>query len=138
MNKSIESVQTTLEVPRVDPSTRVHFQGENVLRCNFKHGEQVQCFLLSENNQHDYIHLQQVRICVTLRDYVQRNSLSVLRFKVLCAIYGRRIHHPEVRLARPKLVLVTRGVKFSRSGNFPGTFLCFLHGNVPVKPTRGT
>ena len=75
---------------------------------------------------------------VTLRYYVQRNFLSVLGFKVLCAIYGRRIHHPGAQLARPKLVMVTRGVRFSHSGNFTGTFLCYLHGNVPAIPTSGT
>ena len=66
-----------------------------------------------------------------------RSVLSVLGFKVLCAIYGRRIHHPGAQLARPKLVLVTRGVRFSHNGNFSGTFLCFLHGNSSVIPTSG-
>ena len=83
--------------------------------------------------------LDRVTTCfVTLRRYVQRNSLSVLGFKVSCAIYGRRIHHPGAQLARPKLVMVTRGVRFSRSGNFTGTFLCYLHGDGPVIPTSGT
>ena len=66
-----------------------------------------------------------------------RSVLSVLGFRVLCAIYGRRIHHPGAQLARPKLVLVTRGVRFSHYSNFTGTFLCFLHGNGPVIPTSG-
>ena len=73
-----------------------------------------------------------------LRDYVQRNSLSVLGFKVQCAIYGRWVHHPEAQLARLELVMVTRGVRFGHSGNFTGTFLCFLHGIGPVKPTSSS
>ena len=77
-------------------------------------------------------------VSVTLRHYVQRNSLSVLGFKVPCAIYGRRIHHPGIQLARPKLVMVTRGARSSRCGNFTGTFLCYLHGDGPAIPTSGT
>ena len=55
--------------------------------------------------------------------------ISVLGFKVPCVPFmAGQIHHPGARLARPKLVLVTRGVRFGCSGNFTGTFLCFLGG----------
>ena len=63
--------------------------------------------------------------------------LSVLGFKVLCAICGRWIQHPGAHLARLTLVMVTRGVRFSHSGIFQGIFLCILHGFVPAKPISG-
>ena len=65
-------------------------------------------------------------------------SFSVLGFKIQCAIYGRRIQHPGAHLARLTLVMVTRGVRFSRNGNFTGISLCILHGFVPGKPTSGS
>ena len=68
---------------------------------------------------------------------VQRIFLSILGFRVMCAIYGRQIQHPEFRLARSKYVEVTRGARFDCSGNFTGTFLCFLYGDIPVEPICG-
>ena len=94
----------------------------------------------SYDNSYDHVFKNNCWVCNVGRStfsVIFGISLSVLGFKVLCAIYGRRIHHPGAQLARPKLVLVTRGVRFSRNGNFTGTFLCFLHGNSPVIPTSG-
>ena len=63
--------------------------------------------------------------------------ISILGFRVVCATYGRQVQCPEFRLARSKQVVVNRGVRFSRNGNFTGIFLCILHGFVPGKPTDG-
>ena len=95
-------------------------------------------FLSIVNSQHIMHMLHMCNVERSTFSVIFGISLSVLGFKVQCAIYGRRIHHPGAQLARPKLVMVTRGVRFSHNGNFTGTFLCFLHGNVPVMPTNGT
>ena len=43
----------------------------------------------------------------------------------------------KFRLARSTWVMVTRGVRFGRYGNFTGTSLCYLHGIDPVLPIVG-
>ena len=88
------------------------------------------------------VHIQgpmnQFQFCINTCNVGAFNvSLSILGFRVVCATCGRQVQHPEFRLARSKWVEVTRGARFDRSGNFTETFLCFLYGDVPVKPICG-
>ena len=63
--------------------------------------------------------------------------LSVLGFRVMCAIYGRLIQHPGIQIGKIQVGNGNQGSQVCHNGNFTGTFLCFLHGDIPVLPISG-
>ena len=63
--------------------------------------------------------------------------VSILGFRTCVPLVADRSNVLKFRLARSTLVVVTRGVRFGRYGNFTGTSPCYLHGIDPVLPIVG-